>query len=143
MDFMIDRDRLQELNDVISLYKKFDRYKDNTREELFYHLLPSFKVGQYKTIKEDNKVVAFANWALLNKAAEDEYLKTGDFADDAWQSGFRIWVLDIVSDGKGTKMMHWLRNFFKKFTIKGEPVKWLRSDDNYKVYRIGCRYFNG
>jgi len=138
---MIDRDRLQELNDVISLYKKFDRYKDNTREELFYHLLPSFKTGQYKTIKEDNKVVAFANWALLNKAAEDEYLKTGDFADDQWQSGFKVWVIDVVSKRKGVKIGSWLRNYFKKFMLKGEVVKWMRSDNNYKVYRIGQKEF--
>ena len=141
MDFMIDKDKLQELNDVISLYKKFDRYKDDTREELYYHLLPSFKLGQYKIIKEDNKVVAFANWALLNKVAEDEYIKTGDFADDQWQSGFKVWVIDVVSKGKGVKIVNWLRNYFKKFMLKGEVVKWMRSDNNYKVYRIGQKEF--
>lgn len=141
MDFMIDRDKLQELNDVISLYKKFDRYKKDTREELFYHLLPSFKLSQYKTIKEDDKVVAFANWAMLNKRAEDEYLKTGDFANDQWQSGFRVWVIDVVSQGKGVKIVNWLRNYFKKFMLKGEVVKWMRSDNNYKIYRIGCKNF--
>ena len=138
---MIDRDKLQELNDVISLYKKFDRYKKDTREELFYHLLPSFKLSQYKTIKEDDKVVAFANWAMLNKRAEDEYLKTGDFANDQWQSGFRVWVIDVVSQGKGVKIVNWLRNYFKKFMLKGEVVKWMRSDNNYKIYRIGCKNF--
>lgn len=138
---MIDRDKLQELNDVISLYKKFDRYKNNTREELFYHLLPSFKVNQYKTIKEDNKVVAFANWALLNKAAEDEYIKTGDFADDQWQSGFRAWVVDVVSENNGSKMANWLRNFFKKFLIKGEKLRWMRSDNKFKIYRLGKREY--
>jgi len=138
---MIDRDKLQELNDVISLYKKFDRYKKDTREELFYHLLPSFKLSQYKTIKEDDKVVAFANWAMLNKQAEDEYLKTGDFANDQWQSGFRVWVIDVVSQGKGVKIVNWLRNYFKKFMLKGEVVKWMRSDNNYKIYRIGCKNF--
>lgn len=141
MDFIFDKKQLKELNDTISLYKKFDRYKDDTREELFYHLLPSFKLGQYKTIKEDDKVVAFANWALLNKAAEDEYLKTGDFADDQWQSGFRVWVIDVVSKRKGVKIVNWLRNYFKKFMLKGEVVKWMRSDNNYKVYRIGQKEF--
>jgi len=141
MDFVFDKEKLKELNQVISLYKKFDRYKDNTREELFYHLLPSFKVSQYKTIKEDKKVVAFANWAMLNKKAEDEYLKTGNFADDAWQSGFRVWIIDVVSQGKGVKIVNWLRNYFKKFMLKGEVVKWMRSDNNYKIYRIGCKNF--
>jgi len=141
MDFVFDKEKLKELNQVISLYKKFDRYKDNTREELFYHLLPSFKVSQYKTIKEDKKVLAFANWAMLNKRAEDEYLKTGDFANNQWQSGFRVWVIDVVSQGKGVKIVNWLRNYFKKFMLKGEVVKWMRSDNNYKIYRIGQKEF--
>jgi len=141
MDFVFDKEKLKELNQVISLYKKFDRYKDNTREELFYHLLPSFKVSQYKTIKEDDKVLAFANWAMLNKRAEDEYLKTGDFANNQWQSGFRVWVIDVVSQGKGVKIVNWLRNYFKKFMLKGEVVKWMRSDNNYKIYRIGQKEF--
>lgn len=141
MDFIFDKKQLKELNETISLYKKFDRYKEDTREELFYHLLPSFKLGQYKTIKEDDKVVAFANWAMLNKRAEDEYLKTGDFANDQWQSGFRVWVIDVVSQGKGVKIVNWLRNYFKKFMLKGEVVKWMRSDNNYKIYRIGQKEF--
>ncbi len=33
---------------VIELYKKFDRYKDNTYEELYQHILPSFQLEQYK-----------------------------------------------------------------------------------------------
>ena len=141
MDFMIDRDKLQELNDVISLYKKFDRYKKDTREELFYHLLPSFKLSQYKTIKEDDKVVAFANWAMLNKRAEDEYLKTGDFANDQWQSGFRVWLVDVVCVKSQRKLMQWLKNYFTKFMLKGEMVKWMRSDNNYNVYRMGHKEF--
>lgn len=141
MDFVFDKEKLRELNQVISLYKKFDRYKDNTREELFYHLLPSFKVSQYKTIKEDNKVIAFANWACLNKKAEDEYLKTGNFADSAWQSGFRVWIIDVVSQKNTIKIGNWIRRFFKKFMLKGEVLKWMRSDNNYKVYRLGKREY--
>lgn len=86
-------------------------------------------------------MVAFANWAMLNKRAEDEYLKTGDFANDQWQSGFRVWVIDVVSQGKGVKIVNWLRNYFKKFMLKGEVVKWMRSDNNYKIYRIGQKEF--
>jgi hemolysin-activating ACP:hemolysin acyltransferase len=141
MDFIFDKEKLKELNQVISLYKKFDRYKDNTREELFYHLLPSFKVSQYKTIKEDDKVVSFANWAMLNKKAEDEYLKTGNFADDAWQSGFRVWIIDVVSQKNTIKIGNWIRRFFKRFMLKGKVLKWMRSDNNYKVYRLGKREY--
>ena len=35
MNFIFDKDKLKDMHDVISLYKKFDRYKDLTREDEF------------------------------------------------------------------------------------------------------------
>jgi len=135
MDFMIDKDKLQELNNVISLYKKFDKYSAYTREELFYDLLPSFQLMQYKTIKEDDKVIGFANLAILNKAAEEKYKQTASLDHDDWQSGLRVWIIDIVSIKNTRKLMKWIINYFKKFLIVGERVNWLRIDEGFNVYR--------
>ena len=132
MNVKFDRETTKELNDVISLYKKFDKYKDDTREELYYHLLPSFKFGQYKTFKENNNVVAFTNWAYFDTLAEKHYKKTGEVEDHFWKSGNVVWVIDVVSKINGAKVIHWLRNKFKK-------GKWMRLDKNNKPYRIGKR----
>ena len=132
MNVKFNRETTKELNDVISLYKKFDKYKEDTREELYYHLLPSFKFGQYKTFKENNNVVAFTNWAYFDTLAEKNYKQTGEVEDHFWKSGNVVWVIDVVSKINGAKVIHWLRNKFKK-------VNWMRLDKNNKPYRIGKR----
>ena len=132
MNVKFNRETTKELNDVISLYKKFDKYKEDTREELYYHLLPSFKFGQYKTFKENNNVVAFTNWAYFDTLAEKNYKQTGEVEDHFWKSGNVVWVIDVVSKINGAKVIHWLRNKFKK-------VNWMRLDKDNKPYRIGKR----
>ena len=129
MKFIFDKSQLQDMHQIISLYKKFDRNKQYTREDLYYHILPSIKLNQYKTIKENNKVVAFANWAYLDTNSEKEFKKTGDFSNESWKSGPNAWVIDVVSKINGAKITHWLRHNFKK-------VNWMRSDKNFKFYRI-------
>ena len=129
MEFIFNKSQLQDMQQIISLYKKFDRNKEYTREDLYYHILPSIKLNQYKIIKENNKVVSFANWAYLNNASEQEFKKTGDFSNESWKSGDNPWVIDVDSIINGAKITHWLRHNFKK-------VNWMRSDKNFKFYRI-------
>ena len=129
MEFIFDKSQLQDMQQIISLYKKFDRNKEYTREDLYYHILPSIKLNQYKIIKENNKVVSFANWAYLDNVSEQEFKKTGDFSNEFWKSGPNAWVIDVVSKINGAKITHWLRHNFKK-------VNWMRSDKNFKFYRI-------
>jgi len=129
MKFIFNKSQLQDMHQIISLYKEFDRNKEYTREDLYYHILPSIKLNQYKIIKENNKVVSFANWAYLDNVSEQEFKKTGDFSNESWKSGPNAWVIDVVSKINGAKITHWLRHNFKK-------VNWMRSDKNFKFYRI-------
>ena len=129
MEFIFNKSQLQDMQQIISLYKEFDRNKEYTREDLYYHILPSIKLNQYKIIKENNKVVSFANWAYLDNVSEQEFKKTGDFSNESWKSGPNAWVIDVVSKINGAKITHWLRHNFKK-------VNWMRSDKNFKFYRI-------
>ena len=134
MNFIFNKKILKDIQTIISLYKKFDKYKDFSREDLYYHILPSIKLNQYKTIKENNKVVSFANWAFLDNSSEKEYKKTGDVSNESWKSGSNPWVIDVVSQTNGGKITHWLRHFFKK-------VNWIRSDNNFKIYRTSKKGF--
>jgi len=121
-----------DIQSVIDLYKSFSKYDEYTQEELYYHVLPSFKLKQCKLFKENNKVIAFANWAFLNYKAEKEYINTGDFNDEDWNSGNNTWVVDVVSKNKGKEMANWLRKKFKQF-------KWMRSNNKFNFYRIGSK----
>lgn len=121
-----------DIQKVINLYRKFSKYGKNTDEELYYHVLESIKLKQYKTFEENNEVIAFANWAFLNKKAEDELIKTKTFSESDWNSGDNVWVIDVLSIKNGEKIGRWLKNKFKKF-------KWMRSDKDFNFYRIGSR----
>tara|TARA_R110000782_G_scaffold243059_1_gene329606 strand:+ start:104 stop:508 length:405 start_codon:yes stop_codon:yes gene_type:complete len=134
MEFIFNKSQLQDMQKIISLYKEFDKYKEYTREDLYYHILPSIKLNQYKIIKENNKVVSFANWAYLDNDSQKEYIKTGDFSNKSWKSGDNPWVIDVVSKTNGAKITHWLRHNFKK-------VNWMRSDNNFKFYRTSKKGF--
>lgn len=117
---------------VIGLYRQFSKYDKNSDEELYYHVLPSFKLNQCKIFKENNEVVAFANWAFLNEEADKQFIETKEMDDHMWNSGDIVWVHDVLALGKGTQVANWLRKKFKKF-------KWLRSNDDFKFYRLGTR----
>lgn len=137
MDFIFDRDKLKELNETITLFKKFDKYKHAyTREELYYYLLPSFKLVQYKIIKDkDNKVIGFANWALMNKEAEKQYCTTTELEPWFWNSGLKVWLIDIICVKDTKKLMSWIINYFKKFLLVGERINWIRINESGKIYR--------
>jgi len=139
MDFIFDKDKLEEIQQIISLYKKFDRYKNTTREELYYHILPSIKLKQYKIHKHGDEVIAFTNWAFLDEKAEKYYIKTGMLNSSDWKSGDKLWHFDTVCVKNLKKVMDWTKDYFtKKFGI-GYPINWLRISEDNKIYRKSKR----
>ena len=138
MNFIFDKDKLEEIQQIISLYKKFDRYKDNTREELYYHILPSIKLKQYKIHKHGDEVIAFTNWAFLNEKAEEKLIKTGIVKD--WNCGDKVWHIDTVCVKNIVKVMRWTKKYFTNLLGLNKPVHWLRLDKDNKVYRKATRY---
>jgi len=128
-DVIFDKQAIPaDIQSVIDLYKSFSKYGNNTEEELYYHVLPSFELKQCKYFKENNKVIAFANWAYFDDKAEREYKKTYEVS--TWNNGSNAWVIDVVCRAKASKMMLWLRQNFKK-------VKWVKL--NKPSRRIGTR----
>ena len=140
MDFIFDKDKLKDMHEVISLYKRFDRYKDLTREDLYYHILPSFKLNQYKIHKDKNDMIAFTNWAYLDKDAENRFISTGILQDKDWKSGDNVWHIDTVCAKNIKKVMSWTRKYFTNLLGLNKPVHWLRISDDNKVYRKATRF---
>lgn len=139
MNFIFDKDKLKDMHDVISLYKKFDRYKDLTREDLYYHILPSFKLNQFKIHKDKNDMIAFTNWAYLNKETEDRFTRTGIIKQKDWKSGDRAWHIDTICIGDIKKVMAWTKKYFKEKLGVGKTISWLRISDKGSVYRETTR----
>ena len=120
---------------VINFYKKFDRYKDNTDEEIYQHILPSFQLKQYKIHKDGENVIAFTNWAFLNKEAQNRYVKTAKLNQEDWNSGDRLWHIDTLCIGNILKVHRWTKEYFTKLLGVNKAINWLRVSPDNKIKR--------
>jgi hemolysin-activating ACP:hemolysin acyltransferase len=140
MKFIFNKEKLKDMHDVISLYLKFDRYKRYSRVQIYSHLLPCFILNQYKIHKDkDNNMIAFTNWAYLNKETEDRFTRTGIVKQKDWKSGDRAWHIDTVCIGDIKKVMAWTKKYFKEKLGVGKTISWLRISDKGSVYRETTR----
>ena len=121
---------------IIELYKKFDKYKYVDEESIYYKILPSLRLNQYKS---DNKTF-FYNWAYLNDKAQKEYIETGNIQPFNWRSGNNLWLYDIVILKDAKKVMRELIAKFKQELKVGQCINWLRLDDEDYVYRVSKKY---
>ena len=127
-------------DEIINLYFKFDKYKKNTYPELYYHILPSINLNQYKVFKDEQGIFGFVNWAYLSKEIEKSYIETSTIYKNEWKSGDYLWLYDIVILRKSKEVMSWVYNYFKKLLKTNESISWLRLDKNDKVYRVAKKY---
>ena len=129
-----------DINKIINLYYLFPKYQNNTYQELFYHILPSLKLNQYKLFEDKDGVFGFVNWAYLNNDIEKEYIKNSKIYKSEWKSGVNLWLYDIVIIRKSKEVMSWVYNYFKKLLKTNESISWLRLDKDDKVYRVAKKY---
>ena len=122
------------MQSAISLYKKFDKYNEYSREDIYYHLLPSFKLKQYKIHKDGDMIIGFTNWSFLSKDAEKKFTNTGFIEDKDWNSGNQLWHVDTICVKQLNKIMSWTKQYFTKKLGINKPINWLRVSDN-KIIR--------
>jgi hemolysin-activating ACP:hemolysin acyltransferase len=125
----------EDMQVVINFYKKFDRYKDNTDEEIYQHILPSFQLKQYKIHKDGENVIAFTNWAFLSKEVENRYVKTAELNSEDWNSGDRLWHIDTLCMGNILKVHRWTKEYFTKLLGVNKAINWLRVSSDNKIKR--------
>ena len=121
---------------IIQLYKKFDKYKYVDDESIYYKILPSLRLNQYKS---DNETY-FYNWAYLNDKAQKEYIETGNIQPFNWRSGNNLWLYDIVILKDAKKVMRKLIDKFKQELKVGECINWLRLDNEDYIYSVSKKY---
>ena len=121
---------------IIELYKKFHKYKYVDEQSIYYKILPSLRLNQYKS---DNKTF-FYHWAYLNDKAQKEYIETGNIQPFNWRSGNNLWLYDIVILKDAKKVMRELIEKFKQELKVGECINWLRLDNEDYIYRVSKKY---
>ena len=128
------------MNDLVSLFKSFDKYKDNTTEELKQHIEPSIISNQYQVFQDEDGVYGFVNWAFLNKEVEDSYKLTSKINMYNWKSGDKLWLVDIVISRNPKTVMSWVYNYFKAYLNVNESINWLRLDKEDNIYRVSKKF---
>tara|TARA_R110000751_G_scaffold58471_4_gene123371 strand:- start:671 stop:1078 length:408 start_codon:yes stop_codon:yes gene_type:complete len=111
---------------IINLYKQFDKYKDNSDDEILSHIYPSLELNQYKIHKENGRIYGFSNWAFLSKEEEDYLLEKNRVYQEAWNSGDIVWHMDIVAKNNVKQIMEWTKQHFTQLLGFNQRVKWLR-----------------
>ncbi len=127
---------LDDLKTILSLYRKFDRYNKNTDKELLFHILPSYELNQYKIHKQGEEVIAFTNWAFLDKNAEKQFILTGKINPNDWKSGDNVWHCDVICVKNLKKIMSWIKQYYTNLLGTNRSVNWLRISDDGKVYKV-------
>ena len=126
------------MQDIINLFKKFDRYKNKQDSQLQYYLEPSIKLNQYKKFYDNNELVGFVNWAYIHDIVEKRFKQTGKIKSSEWKSGNNLWLIEIVSIKNTFKMMRWVYHYFKKQLKVDHSINWLRVDSD--IYRVGQKF---
>jgi hemolysin-activating ACP:hemolysin acyltransferase len=131
---------LNDIETIISLYRQFDRYKDSNDTALFFHIIPSYQLKQYKIHKQGEEVIAFTNWAFLSDEAQNRFISTSKLEPNDWKSGNNVWHIDTICVKDLRKVMSWTKEHFKKILKVDQSLNWLRVSDDNVIYRKSSKF---
>ena len=121
------------MEEVINFYKSFNRYKNNTYEELQQHIEQSINLNQYKIFK-DETIYGFVNWAYVDKKTENNFLKTGIL--DNFNCGDLMIHIDFLANKNIRKIYKWSKNNLAKIIGLGNSTNWIRLNETNKIRNI-------
>ena len=120
-------------DEVIKLYYNHDKYKKFTYPELYYHILPSINLNQYKIFK-DKEIYGFVNWAMVDKNTENYFLKTGQILN--WNCGDIMIHVDFIANKNIRKIYKWSQNNLAKIVGLYKNTNWIRLNKTNKIRNI-------
>ena len=120
------------IDEVINFYKTFNRYKNNTYQELYNYLIQPYELRQFKIFK-DKKIYGFVNWAFVNQLTQDNFLTKGRINN--WNCGNIITHIDLLAKKNVKEIYKWSRKNLEKKSIN-KTTQWLRLTKNNKIRTI-------
>ena len=120
------------IDEVINFYKTFNRYKNNTYQELYNYLIQPYELKQFKIFK-NKKIYGFVNWAFVNQLTQDNFLTTGRINN--WNCGNIITHIDLLAKKNVKEIYKWSRKNLEKKSIN-KTTQWLRLTKNNKIRTI-------
>jgi hemolysin-activating ACP:hemolysin acyltransferase len=107
---------------------------------LLFHILPSYELNQYKIYKQGEEVIAFTNWAFLDKNAEKQFILTGKLNPNDWKSGNNLWHIDFICVKNFKDIMAKAKRNCLNLIGLNKPTHWLRINKDNKIYRKITRF---
>ena len=126
---------MNDLYRIIHLYRQFKQYDKFTYAELVKMITPSLNLDQYQIHRIKNQDVGFTNWAYLSDTVEERFKLSLRLKDNEWNCGDNIWVMQILAKSHAKEIMKWVKDYFRDKIEVNESVKWIRADENFKIYR--------
>ena len=131
---------MTDLYRIVHLYRQFTKYDCYTYERLVTMITPSLNLDQYQIHRVGKEDVGYTNWAFLNDIVEHRYKLTGKLKANEWNCGKNIWVIGVIAKSHAKEIMTWTKEYFKPKLEVNESIKWIRSDDNFNIYRRSQKF---
>ena len=131
---------MTDLYRIVHLYRQFPKYDCYNYERLVTMITPSLNLDQYQIHRVGKEDVGYTNWAFLNDIVEHRYKLTGKLKANEWNCGKNIWVVGVIAKSHAKEIMTWTKEYFKPQLEVNESIKWIRSDDNFNIYRRSQKF---
>lgn len=120
---------------IVSIYRSFKKYDKLKYGDIIKTIMPSINLGQYQIHRTKDGDIGFTNWAFLSDEVEKRFEITGKLKSNEWKSGKNIWHIETIAKSHVREIMNWTKNYFKGIMEINQPLKWLRLDNNFHIYR--------
>jgi cytolysin-activating lysine-acyltransferase len=106
-----DAEKLRIYGDIAFLAFRSLRHREMPLGILRESVEPPVELGQFRIFRFDEIPRGVFTWARLSAEAERDYLRRGRLDPDAWNSGDRLWIIDLIAPYRGLAagMGRWLR----------------------------------
>lgn len=101
---------LSALGDAFFLAGRSPRHAGMPVHALRAALEAPILLGQYKVFRFDDVPRGVITWARMSPEAEGRYVRGEPFQTGDWQSGDRLWLIDLIAPYKGltASMVRWV-----------------------------------
>lgn len=105
-----DAGKLRVYGDIAFLAFRSPRHQAMPLGVLRESVEPPVELGQFRIFRFDEIPRGVFTWARLDAAAEREYLTRGRLDPNAWNSGDRLWIIDLIAPYRGLAqgMVRWI-----------------------------------
>ncbi|MFC6053196.1 hypothetical protein A6M14_00490 [Acinetobacter sp. Ac_877] len=120
------------LGSLMWLWQYVPKLKDAPLSYLMTRVVPFIQHRQFAVFVENDRVIGYVSWALLNDETEKKYVGSQGLplALDEWKSGEHFWIIDWFSPFEHSPMMknvmaqylfpkHILRSLYHRGQEKG------------------------